>query len=248
MNNATITNRLRHPLKLSIMLTLFFTLSACQQNADNSTTTTPNKATSKPQKKAATAKWQSLFDGKTLGDWKSTEFGGEGEADVEDGLIYITNGVGLSGITWQKNFPKNNYELSVDFKKTDGSDFALALTFPVKESHCSFICGGWGGANIGLSSIDHFDASNNETTDLHKFDTDKWYTVRVRVTTDKIEAWIDNEKVTDYVIKGHLITTRPEVNLAKPLGLSNYQTGSAYKNIKYKLVSGPDSPPINEYE
>ena len=194
-------------------------------------------------------KWISLFDGKTMGNWKSTEFGGEGEAEVEDGLLYVSNGVGLSGITWQKdNIPTNNIEYSVDFKKTDGSDFGLALTFPVKKSFASYICGGWGGSTIGISSIDHFDASNNETTNLHKFVIGQWYNLRVRITTDKIEAWIDNEKVTNYIIKGHLITTRPEVNLAKPLGLSNFQTGSAFKNIKYRIVTKPHTPAVNEDE
>ena len=35
------------------------------------------------------AKWQPLFDGRTLDGWKITNFGGEGDVEVEDGQIIL---------------------------------------------------------------------------------------------------------------------------------------------------------------
>ena len=37
--------------------------------------------------RAAGAKWESLFDGKTLGGWKPSEFGGTDDIEVEDGRL-----------------------------------------------------------------------------------------------------------------------------------------------------------------
>jgi hypothetical protein len=37
----------------------------------------------------------------------------------------------------------------------------------------TFICGGWGGAVVGISSIDGQDASMNETTKYIKFEDDR---------------------------------------------------------------------------
>ena len=99
--------------------------------------------------------WQSLFDGKSLGQWKSTEFGGEGKVTVANGQINLEAGVMLTGITWTgSSFPKTNFEVSLEAKKVDGTDFFCGLTFPVAESHCSLILGGWGGGIVGLSSLD----------------------------------------------------------------------------------------------
>ena len=107
----------------------------------------------------------SLFNGRTLGEWKTTVFGGEGDVEVTDGRIVIGAGNPLSGINWTGKHPKMDYEIALEAMRVDGSDFFCALTFPVGDSSCSFICGGWGGGVVGLSSLDGADASENETTD-----------------------------------------------------------------------------------
>ena len=45
--------------------------------------------------------WTDLFDGKTLGRWQSTQFGGEGEVQVDDGRIVMERGNDLTGVTWK---------------------------------------------------------------------------------------------------------------------------------------------------
>jgi hypothetical protein len=181
--------------------------------------------------------WQSLFDGKSLGQWKSTEFGGEGKVTVANGQINLEAGVMLTGITWTgSSFPKTNFEVSLEAKKVDGTDFFCGLTFPVAESHCSLILGGWGGGIVGLSSLDGSDASENETTQVMSFPANRWYRIRVRVTRTRIEAWLDEKNIVDVTTTGRRISIRSEVEESRPLGIASYMTGAAYRDIKYRRI------------
>ncbi len=88
--------------------------------------------------------WTSLFDGKSLGKWKSTDFAGHNEVEVKDGRIVLNFGSELTGITWTGELPRMNYEIKLDAMRVDGTDFFCGLTFPVGDLPCSFIVGGWG--------------------------------------------------------------------------------------------------------
>jgi hypothetical protein len=182
--------------------------------------------------------WRPLFDGKSLDDWKVVEFGGDGEVEVKDGQIILGMGQALTGITWkkEKELPKSNYEIELEAMRIDGVDFFCGLTFPVKDSHCSFICGGWGGAVVGLSSINGGDASENETTKYVTFKKGQWYKIRVRVTDDNISCWIDDKQLVDQTTKDREIGTRVEVNLSKPLGISAWQTKAALRNLRMRKL------------
>lgn len=181
-----------------------------------------------------------LFDGKTLAGWKSTVFGGQGEVEAKDGLLILQMGQPLTGITWQHadKLPKDNYEITLSAMKRKGDDFFCGLTFPVRDSHASFIVGGWGGSLVGLSSIDDLDASENETTDYLKFEHNKWYKIRVRVAEGKIGCWIDDKQMVDVELKGKKIGTRIEVDPSKPLGIANFNVESALKDIKLRRLEG----------
>ena len=133
-----------------------------------------------------------LFDGKALGSWKSVEFGGEGAVKLENGAIRVEMGATISGIQWAGEAPpRTNYEFSVDAMKVDGSDFFLGIVFPVGKETCSFVAGGWGGGVTGLSSVDHMNASENETASDQTYKKNQWYTFRLVVTPAKIEVWWD---------------------------------------------------------
>jgi len=185
---------------------------------------------------ATDAGWISLFDGKTLEGWEITQFGGEGPVFVKDGSIILSYGEMLTGITWKGEFPKSNYEIELEAARLQGSDFFVGLTFPVRDSFCSLILGGWGGAVVGLSSIDGMDASENETSTLRGFKRGRRYRIRLRVTDEKIEAWIDGEQIVDLETAGRKIDVRPEVRLSCPLGIASYQTRSALRLIRYRII------------
>ena len=68
----------------------------------------------------------------------------------------------------------------------------LTLVFNVAGAFFAFVVGGWAGTVVGLSSINGSDASENETTQYEKLDTNKWYAVRVRVAGGKVECWLND--------------------------------------------------------
>ena len=115
-----------------------------------------------------------------------------------------------------------------------GNDFFCGLTFPVGDAHCSFIVGGWAGAVTGLSTLDGQDASENETTTIKNFEDGRWYAVRVRVTAERIQAWIDDAVWADVKTAGRRIGIRPEVDASRPLGIASWRTTAALRNIRVR--------------
>jgi len=194
----------------------------------------PRLAAQGADKPAAAVK--NLFNGKSLEGWKVTDFGGEGKVVVRDGTIVMQRGNQMTGITWSGKPPRSNYELTLEGKRIEGSDFFCTTTFPVGDDYCSFVTGGWGGSIIGLSNVDHMDASENSTSSSREFKNDKWYQFRIRVTDEKIEVWIDKDQVVDQVRKEHTFGVRIECDASRPLGIATYDTVGAVRNIRLKAL------------
>ena len=183
-------------------------------------------------------KWETLFDGKTLAGWKRTEFGGGGEASVEDGFLVVDQGEELSGVNWTRAFPKMNYEIELEAQRRTGLDFFCALTFPVSERFVTFVVGGWGGATVGISSINREDASQNETSTIRHFKDNRWYKIRVKVEPERIQTWIDEERVVDLDTKGKELGLRSgEIDLSVPLGLASFRTTAAFKEVRFRRLT-----------
>src|SRR5436190_23053643 len=95
----------RHQL---LILVLSISLAGCDK-----------KSPSAPAAAAATAPTAdpnvtSLFDGKSLGKWKKTEFGGEGEVEVENNEIIVHAGSTLSGVNYTgADLPTVDYEIEL---------------------------------------------------------------------------------------------------------------------------------------
>jgi hypothetical protein len=181
--------------------------------------------------------WQPLFDGKALANWQSTKFIGEGAVKVENGQIILEAGSNLTGITWTgPALPTTNYEIALEGMRLEGRDFFAGVTFPVADSFCSLILGGWGGTVIGLSSINGMDASENETSQSVNFESGRWYRIRIRVTPAKIEAWLDERQIINQDLKGNKIDTRREVDLSQPLGVASWRTTSALRDVRLRRL------------
>lgn len=189
--------------------------------------------------------WRGLFDGRSLAGWAQTGFEGGGAVRVErpfrggGGAIVIEAGTTLSGLTWRDGagLPRTNYELALEAMRLRGGDFFCCLTFPVGRSACSFVVGGWGGRQVGLSSVDRLDASQNETAREMEFADERWYRIRVRVTDAKIEAWIDETKCVDLPRAGRTFGLRPgEIQKSLPLGVATYMTRAALRNLRLRRL------------
>lgn len=178
-----------------------------------------------------------LFDGEELGEWEKTRFGGEGDVFVdEDRNLEFGFGAVMTGVHWGGEVPgTSNYEISMEAMKLDGYDFFCALTFPVKDSFATFVIGGWGGGVVGISCVDDLNASENETMNIEGFENDRWYRVRVRVTDERLEAWIDDDQKVDLALEGRKISLLPgDIELCKPLGIASYQTRAQYRDIVWR--------------
>ncbi len=183
-----------------------------------------------------------LFDGKSLKNWEAVDMGGSGEVSVEGGQLIINQGDMLSGAVYAKveELPLTNYEISLQAKRLQGVDFFVGLTFPIGDlKKCAtFICGGWGGSVTGISSIDDQDAANNATGTYQRYDDDKWYSIRLRVTPENLSAWVDDKQVVDQDIKGRKVSLRQgPIESYAPLSLTTYNTMAAIKNIRMKVVA-----------
>jgi len=184
------------------------------------------------------AEWKSLFDGKTLKGWKQSDFFKPGKSSVKDGAIILEKGSKMTGLTYDgKDFPKMNYEVSLESKRVDGRDFFCTTTFPVGDSFCSFVVGGWGGSVTGLSSIDGIDASENQTGQGIEYKNDQWYKIRIRVTDKRVETWIDKEQTVDLDTSDVKLGIRIECNVSTPFGIASYDTVGAVKDIKVRNLS-----------
>ena len=187
---------------------LFFSIASAQQNS------------------------KTLFNGKTLDGWEITDIEGHGKVTVADSCIIIGVGEPITGINWLSDFPVTNFEVTLQARRIEGKDFFCAMTFPVKNSYCTLVLGGWGGSMIGLSSIDGYDAANNFTGDVRFFTQNQWYPIRLRVTDETIEAWINNDKIVDFIIGTYRISLRYEMEQSVPFGFATYETIGALRRIK----------------
>ena len=233
----------------TVLILGLFIVGACQECCPNAASTEvevapsepdvpPSPPVAEPAPPPEPPTEMSLFDGKTLGHWTITDFGGQGKVYVKDESIILEMGNDMTGITWEGPLVRMNYEITLEAMRVSGSDFFCGLTFPVDANHCSLVLGGWGGTLCGLSNIDYYDAANNETTQFISFENGRWYHVRLRVTPGRIQAWLDKseEALVDIEISGRKIDTRIEMDLCQPMGVATWQTSGAIRNIKLRRL------------
>lgn len=189
---------------------------------------------------AAQSPWQPLFDGKSLAGWKEAAFTGRGKVRVEDGVILLGGGAPMTGVTTTRtDLPHTNYEVRFEAARVEGADFFASLTFPVGDSHCTWVTGGWGGDIVGLSNIDGWDASDNETRTYYDFDPGRWYNFRVRVTSERIQCWIDEQPVINVAIAGRAVSLRfGDMKLNAPLGFASYATTGGIRKVEFRTIRG----------
>lgn len=193
------------------------------------------------------AEWQPLFDGKTLDGWVVTPFAGHGEIETRDGVLVLNQGI-LTGIHRTNPPARIDYEVSLEARRVLGSDFFCGLTFPVRDSHASLIVGGWGGAVVGISSLDGQDASQNETTQYRSFMKDRWYTIRLAVTGSHISVWIDDDRVIHAATAGKKIALRSgEIEMSAPFGLATWSTTAEYRNLRWRPLGDAPKPASTGY-
>lgn len=185
------------------------------------------------------ADWQPLFDGKSLDGWVVTPFAGHGDIEVRDGAVVLNQGV-LTGIHRTNPPALVDYEVSLEARRVLGGDFFCGLTFPVLDSHATLIVGGWGGAVVGISSLDDQDAAQNETTQYRSFQKDRWYAIRLAVTRTHLSVWIDDERLIHVATAGKKVALRSgEIEMSAPFGLATWSTTAELRNLRWRSLAAP---------
>ena len=178
----------------------------------------------------------SLFNGKTMEEWESIAFGGEGKPYIKDKSMILSRATAgfLTGVRYigKEELPTDNYELVFEASRLEGNDFFAGATFPIGDSFLTLILGGWAGSVCGLSNLDGVDAFENETRFKMSFEDNKWYKVRIGVSGTIVKVWIDDETVVNVDTAGKDVDLRQEVILTEPLGFSSYLTTGAVRNIR----------------
>jgi len=195
--------------------------------------------------RAAESPWKPLFDGKTQAGWEATPFAGAGEIEVRDGTLVLNQGI-LTGVHWTNEFPTVDYELSLEAQRVLGIDFFCGLTFPVGPDHLTLIVGGWGGSVVGLSNIDGDSANQNSTTQLERFESGRWYAVRLRVVSTNVSVWLDGRRIIDLDTRGKRLSLREgEIERSKPLGVASWSTTAALRNLGWRPIAAASASPAS---
>ncbi len=197
---------------------------------------------------AGAGEWQSMFDGKKLGQWKVLDrfdYKDHGRVSVDNRALVLEQGDPGTGVRWKGPFPKTDYEVTLEARRVEGDDFFCAITFPVGDAALTLVLGGWDGTVVGLSCIDDEPAVENETCRLIEFEQKRWYRVRLRVTQKRIETWLDGRQVIDLPAKGRKFTLYWEVEPCLPFGLATWRTTGEIRNIRLRSLdddSADDGP------
>jgi hypothetical protein len=146
---------------------------------------------------------------------------------------------------------RTGYEISWDAMRVEGSDFFSALTFPVlkknskgEDINASLVTGGWGGWVVGISSVGHQFASENETTRSYEFETGRWYRFTVQVTPQVIRCLIGGKEQFKLDTRDKTLSMHPsEIQKCEPLGFSTYQTTGAIRNVQIRALKDGEVKP-----
>jgi len=167
------------------------------------------------------------------GEWEGMS---GGEIDTGEPL-HLGWGETMTAVRWKGTPPTSPFELEMMAKRIDGTDFFCAVTFPARSAkECvTLIVGGWGGGTVGISSIDGKDASENETTTLGKFETGVWYSIRLVRRGERIEVWINGDKMIDTDTTGKELSLRHgSISDCAPFGLATWQTSALIRNVRWR--------------
>ncbi len=143
----------------------------------------------------------------------------------------LNDGAPMTGIvfpSWLKNgMPVVDYAINYEAMRVSGSDFFGSVTIPVRDekTFVTFVLGGWGGSQVGISCIDGYDASENTTGSSQKFENGKWYRVRIEVREKELRVLLDGRPIIQTNIAGRTLNLRGgEIAKCAPFGFATYGT------------------------
>lgn len=149
--------------------------------------------TKQPQKLLELLKpgqWVTLFNGKTLAGWKPDSPAAAGKATVADGRLVLDKQDDAEvRVVWDGQFPAIDYDLLVDLQRFEG-DGCSVLWLPVGDSRLAFYIASH---VLGLRT-----PTGEELLAEKWFEPAEPYAMQIRVTSQKIQVWVDGHKIADF--------------------------------------------------
>jgi len=181
---------------------------------------------------------------KPSGDAKWEMIDGEGGGwDETDGLLRMPWYDGLASARWTGSVPEAPFEVELEAQRTDGFDFFCGLTVPTRSTdECvTLIVDGWGGAILGISSINDMDASENQAATDMLFEDNQWYKIRLRFANEELKVWIDEKEMIDLDTTGLRLSLKVgPIDECAPFGLATWQTSSELRSIRWRRLPGEE--------
>lgn len=183
------------------------------------------------------ARWE-LFSGAHASRWKASDIENEGASVLANGELRQEPGAPMTGFRFPDwavlGMPVADYAIEYEAMREDGQDFFGTVTFPVRslDTCASLVIGGWGGALVGISCIDGYDASENPTRNEQRIENGRWHRIRIEVRADEIKAWMDNRLVVGTSIAGRKISLRSgDIEKCAPFGFATYITSGRVRGL-----------------
>ncbi len=172
-----------------------------------------------------------MFSSLQLGKWQEAKmFKNGGIAREADGFT-LKEGSPMTGIVFPSwltdGMPVADFAINYEAMRVSGGDFFGSVTFPVRDdkTFVTFVLGGWGGSQVGLSCIDGYDASENTTGSSQRFENGRWYRIRIEVRPKEIKVLLDDRPIILTNIAGRTLSLRSgEIDQCMPFGFATYGT------------------------
>jgi hypothetical protein len=171
------------------------------------------------------------------------------EAAAKAGVLVLGAGEPFSAVKYDgpiDRIPLEGYEIAWDAMRVDGNDFFSALTFPVgKPDKCvTLVTGGWGGWTVGVSTLNHAFANENETSSSFEFKSGRWYRFVLQVTPECLLCSINGKQQFKVGLKDKQLAMHPsEIQRCMPLGFASYQTTGAIRNLQIRPLKQGELKP-----
>jgi len=145
---------------------------------------------------------------------------------IEGGQLILGPGGPYTGVAYAgADFPTMNYEVVLHAQRRAGRELPC-LTFPVGSALCTLRPRAWDIA----------------------FEQGRWYALRLRVSEGRVEAWLDDRKVTDIPRAAAQNTLPLAFDAMKPFGLhTSLNTQAAVRDVALTRLS-PATPPGGKSE
>lgn len=189
--------------------------------------------------------WE-LFSSAHVASWREATLSGSGGVVWEQEGCILKAGAPMTGITFagwtSQNLPFADYAIEYEALRLDGTDFFGTVTFPVGsvDRAVSFVLGGWGGSQVGISSMDGLDAAANSTGSSQPFENHRWYHIRIEVHQTLLQVWLDGRPLVRFDPSRHQLHLRTgEIDQCLPFGFATYNTTARLRRCIIRTLPPP---------